>query len=152
MILLCGGFVGLGLWLIGAFGELPESPRYSPAMTVIVGCSAIVLFGYVGLASIRSLFDDSESLCISASGIRWRDWSNHTIPWAEITDVTIWEYRRQKFIILHLRDGSRFPSRGIQAPFSAINRALTGGDIAITLAATDRSFNDAMAAVARFRK
>ena len=138
-IFVCASFVGLGLWAIGALGEMPQSPRYSPAMTFIIGCFAIVLFGYVGLTSIRTLFGDSVTLRISTLGICWKEWSDQTIPWIEITDVTTWVYQRQKFIILHLRDSSHFPSRATEAPFSAINRALTGGEIAISLAATDRS-------------
>jgi hypothetical protein len=84
-------------------------------------------------------------------GVRYRQWSDDTIPWSEITDVTVWRYKRQKVILLHLKHPDRFSARGLVAKFAAINRRLTGGDISISMTATDRSFDEAMAAIQQFR-
>jgi hypothetical protein len=146
-------FVALGLWMGGVFGPPPESDRYSASTIFAIGWICVVFFGLCGAAAIKKLFDPGEQLRIGRSGILTTPWSDQTIPWSEITDVTVWSYRHQKMITLHLRDPARFPGgRGIGALLAGANRSLTGGDISISMTATDRSFEDAMSAIARFRK
>ncbi len=145
-------FVALGFWMIGTFGPPPESQRYGPAFIKIIGWVAIIFFGFCGLAIAKMLFDSDEQVRINALGIYWKRWSSQTIPWSEITDVGVWEYQRQKSIILNLRDPARFPSSTVMGKLAAANRALTGGDIAITLSGTDGRFDEAMAAIEHFRR
>lgn len=145
-------FVALGLWMTGIFVAPPDSDRYSASSIYAIGWICVVLFSLCGAEAIRRLFDPSEQLRIGRSGIRSTPWSDQTIPWSEITDVTTWSFRRQQMIILHLRDPARFPGRGIGAMLAGANRGLAGGDVWISMAATDRSFADAMSAIARFRK
>ncbi len=145
-------FVALGLWMTGIFGAPPDSHRYSASTIFALGWICVVFFGLCGAAAIKKLIDAGEQLRIGRSGIRSTPWSDQTIPWSEITDVTTWSHRRQNMIILHLRDPSRFPGRGIGAMLAGANRRLTGGDIWISMTATDRSFEEAMSAIAQFRK
>jgi hypothetical protein len=135
----------------GVFGSIPSSSRYSPSVIFGIGWASVLFFGFGSVVFARMLFDTKPQLQIGLRGIRWVRWSDDTIPWSEIADVTSWSYRRQKAIILHLRHPDRYPGRGYLAMLARVNRRLTGGDIAITLAGTDRSFADAMSAIEQFR-
>lgn len=152
LVLVSAAFVTAGLWMGGAFGPVPASRRYPPAMTFAIGWLSVIFFGCCGAIAIRTLFNIGEQLRIGAAGIRSRPWSDKTIPWSEIRDVTTWTYKRQKAIVLHLGDPARFPGRRVPAIFAGANRWLTGGDVAISLTGTDRSFQDALAAIDHFRR
>lgn len=145
-------FVALGLWMTGLFGAPPESHRWSPKMVRLIGSVAVVFFGLCSVEWGRRLFDKREQLRIGPAGIQLRSWSDETIPWSEIVDITTWSYRRQTSIILHLRDRTRFPGRGVAALLAGANRGMTGGDIAISLTGTDRKTDEALAAIERFRR
>lgn len=145
------GLVAAGLWMIGAFGGVPASPRYSASYILGLGWVCILLFSLGGLAIVKRFFDDRVQVEIGVSGIRWAPWSDQLIPWSEIRDVTTWSYKSQKSIVLHLNNPDRFPGQGIAAAFAGANRMLTGGDICITMAGTNRSYKAAMEAIAHFR-
>ena len=145
-------FVGIGVWMAGLLGPVPVSRRSGPFMTELWGWCAIVFFGMCAVAGAKLWWQNSERLRIGKSGIKWAGWSDQTIPWSEISDVSEWRYRRSKFIVLHLRNPSQFPGRGFASLAQGANRKLTGGDMGITLTGTDRKFDEAMAAIARFRR
>lgn len=152
LILVSGGVLaGLGLWMTGLFGAPPESHRWSPEMVQLIGWVTAVFFGLCSVGWARRLFDKREHVRIGPQGIRLRPWSDETIPWSEITEVTTWSYKRQTSIILHLRDRSLFPGRGLAALLAGANRGMTGGDVAISLTGTDRKTEEALAAIERFR-
>ncbi|MGI4811679.1 MAG: STM3941 family protein [Janthinobacterium lividum] len=144
-------FVAIGLWMIGAFGTPPVWSRTPATVTFLVGWSSVVFFSLCGMVSIKRLFDTSEYLRIGPTGVHSSLWSNQTIPWSEIIDVTTWSFRAQKAIILHLREAKRFPAHGAARMLSGSNRMLTGGDVSIALTGTDRGFEEAMSAIVRFR-
>lgn len=151
LALLSVGGVVMGLWMIGIFGAPPQSIRYPSGFTVAIGWICAVFFSLCGVLWIKKLFDISEQLQIGSIGIHSARWSDQTIPWAEITDVTTWRYKGQKVIVLHLRNPAAFPSRGLRAILAGTNRMLSGGDVCISLTGTDRTYDEAMAAIARFR-
>ena len=151
LLLMAIGFVLLGLWMGGIFGTPPHSRRYPDGEIFIVGWVCALFFGLCGLAIVKRFFDPSEQLRIGPLGVRFRSWSEDTVPWSEITRVTIWSHRRQKAIVLHLRNPDRFPGRGLAGKLAAANRKLTGGDISLNLTGTDRRFTDAMSAIQCFR-
>lgn len=157
LILVSLGFGLIGLWLVGAFGYLPDPNRAPPIVTTAVGWLTLLFFGLCGFAWTKVFFDRRVQLQIGPSGVRWRRWSDSVIPWSEVHDVTQssmknwWGVTLQRFIVLHLRDPQRFPGRGLSAKLAGANRKMTGGDICISLTGTNRSFDDAMSAIARFR-
>jgi hypothetical protein len=120
-------------------------------MVMVWGWITITFFGLCAVVSVKIWWVNGEQLRISSQGIRWSRWCEQTIPWDQITDVAEWRYKSTKSIILHVRDPQLYPGRGIVGWAGRANRALTGGDIGISLSGTDRSFDDAMAAIARFR-
>ena len=135
----------------GAFGAPPSSHRYSDTVILSVGWFSVLFFGLCAVAALKRLFDPREQLEIGSHGVRWFPWSDHLIPWTEITDVTTWSFKRQKAIVLHLRKPSQYPGRRFAATFAGADRTLTGGDIAISLTGTDRNFEEAMSAITQFR-
>ncbi|MFT6474898.1 MAG: hypothetical protein ACJA1G_001084 [Qipengyuania sp.] len=151
IFLIAAGFVALGIWFVGGFGEAPSSTRRPAAYGIAIGWLCILFFGLCGLAIVKKFFDDHPQLQIGPSGIRWCPWSDDIIPWSEITDVTSWSYKGQNTIVLHLNEPSCFPGRGLTAKLRGANRMLTGGDIAISLTGTDRCYDEAMAAIASYR-
>lgn len=153
ILLLFGGvgFVALGLWMVGAFVEVPSSRRFSAGYTMGIGWLSILFFGFCAVSIVKRFFDERAQLHIGTKGIVRSPWSDQLIPWSEITDVTTWSHRGQKFIVLHLKNPGRFPARGMLSKLAGVNRKLTGGDISISLTGTDRSYDDAMSAITRFR-
>lgn len=145
------GFVALGMWMVGAFGEVPSSRRHSASYFIAIGWLSILFFGLCGVGIVSKLFDERSQLLIDSFGVLWIPWSDQLIPWSEIRDVTTWNYKHQRFIVLHLRDATRFPGRGLSSRLAGSNRMLTGGDISISLTGTNRSYGDAMEAIERFR-
>ncbi len=146
LLMLCGAiaFVALGLWIGGAFGEPPRPGKE------IWGWLAAGLFGLCACAIAPRLGDRDDQLRISPSGIQSKPWSDDLIPWSQISRISVWEHRNQRSILLHLLHPERFPSQRLLGKLAAANRALTGGDVAITLTGTDRTFDDAMRAIERF--
>jgi len=151
LILLAATFVTLGLWMVGVFGAPPNSRRYPAAVIFVVGWFSVFFFGLCGIVGVKKLFDTSEQLRIGPTGVRWTPWSDLTVPWSEVTDVTTWNYKRNKTIVLHLRNPKQFPCKRSLGIFAGANRMLTGGDVSISLTATDRTFSEAMSAIERFR-
>ena len=152
-LLFLGVICGLlaGLWMGGVFGEVPSSPRYPYAETLGIGWFLAVFCVLCGIVIIKRCFDPRKQLEIGLSDVRWILWSDDLIPWSEITDVTTWAYNRQRGIVLHLRNPERFQGRGVPKMLAGANRRMTGGDISISLGGTNRSFEEAMAAITRFR-
>jgi hypothetical protein len=157
LFVLAVGFVLLGLMLVGAFGEIPsfaEEPRrrrFSPWFSALIGWFCISFFGSSVLAIGRKFFDHRPQLHICSTGIVTIPWSDERIPWSEVSDITTWIHRRQKAIILHLKNPDQFPGRGLAGKLAGINRMLTDGDIAISMTGTNRNFDEAMVAIAFFR-
>lgn len=138
-------FVGGGAWMLGWIGTPPsDAPRW-------VGWAAICFFGLAAAVLAMRLFDTEDVVRIGAPGIWFRHHSDDIIPWREIAEIGVWQHRGQKVIVLKLVNPERFPARGIAGALASANRALTGGDVAISLTGTDRSFADAMAAIERHR-
>jgi hypothetical protein len=144
-------FVVIGLWMIGLFGPPPDTGRGDTAFVTFFGWASVIFFGFCLIVLIRMMFDSGEQVRINQRGIYWKRWSTDTIPWSEVTDVSVWEMQRQKCIILNLLHADRYTSTTLMGRLAGANRRLTGGDIAITLSGTDGRFADAMAAIKHFR-
>jgi hypothetical protein len=144
-------FVVLGFWMVGLFGEVPESRRWPAGIAQLVGWASIIFFGFCAVVGIPRMFDKDAQLRISPDGILFKPWSKTTIPWQEIHDVSIWQHRRQKAIVLHLGHPEQYPSSSFLGKLAGMNRALTGGDISISLTGLDKSFDEALTTIHGFR-
>ena len=144
------GFVLLGAWLAGLLGPIDLTGVRGAAWARPVGWLGMAFFGLTGVIGLRRLFEREDVLRIGQSGIWYRHWSNDLIPWPAIVGVSVWEHQRQKVVVLKLQDPARFPSSTLAGKLAAANRALTGGDISISLTGTDRSVDETLAAIALY--
>lgn len=140
-----------GLWALGIFGTSPHLAGHSNREIFVVGWCFVFFSGFCGFQIVKMFLDPSEQLRIGPNGVRVADWSEDTIPWSEITRVTIYRGNKLREIVLHLRNPDRFPGRRWAAFVAAANRPRTGGDIPLRLDGTDQSFADAISAIQRFK-
>ena len=145
------GFVLIGLSMAGAFGRMPGAGHYDSVYLAAVGWSCVIFFGLCGVVWVGRLSTNRELLRIGSKGIHYACWSDQTIPWTEIDDVTISSTRGNMFLVLHLRDRERFLGRFPLSLFAGLNRMITRGDVSISLTGVDRSFDEAVSAVEHFR-
>jgi hypothetical protein len=145
MLCLALGFVATSAWIVGFWGV-----SLGPGIGW-VGWIGMVFFGLCALAIAKRVFERDEQLRICDHGIRFKSWSNDTVPWSEIEYISTWSTHGQSSILLHLKDRSLFPSTKILGKLTDLNRAMTGGDIPIQLTGTNKSFEEALAAIENFR-
>ena len=110
----------------------------------------MAFFGLCAFAIGKRFFDGKAQLSIDVNGIVSPEWSDKLIAWSEISNVSTWSHKRQKFVVLHLRNPDRFPARGWAGKLAFANRDLTRADLTISLTGTDRSFDVAMSAIEGF--
>lgn len=144
MLMASLAFVFGGVWMAGFLGEVPKPGKEW------VGWMSMIFFGVCGVVIFVRLFDRDDQMKISSMGIYCKQWSRDTIPWSEIAKVSVWEFKKQKSILLHLQNPERFPSTTWFGKLGAANRALTGGDIALNMQGTDKTFDEAMSAIDYF--
>jgi hypothetical protein len=130
-----------GAWVAGLFGPAPRPGREW------AGWLAMVFFGLCAVIAVRRMFDRSDQMVIDRNGILWRRWSDATIPWTAVRGWSVAQVRSQRFICLFLKDPSQFPRAGAGALVGGLNRGLGFGDVTLTAAGTDRSFDELLAAV-----
>jgi len=150
VLLACSTLLIGGLWMAGIVGEVPSTERYPKAIVVAVGWLNVLLSALGGAEIAKRLIKAGEHLRIGAAGIRCNAWSDQTIPWSEIEEVTTWRVKQQRAIVLRLRDPSRYPSKRLLDSLPG-SRLMSGGDILIYLLGTDRTFDHALEAVRHFR-
>ena len=141
------GFVALGVWMTGLIWPQPNSTRAAPIMQMIWGWLSIVFFGFCAFAIGRMWWINEEQVRIGPAGIRISRWSDQTIPWTAITDVSEWHHKGTTIIMLRLHDPSAYPGGKVATFLAKGNRSFTGGDIGITMAGTNRSITEAMDAI-----
>lgn len=98
-----------GVVLSAASVWIAQDAEFS-VLTRAIGVIGTVLFASLGVLVVIRFFDRGEQLRLSSDGIYYKQWSETVIPWDQIVGVTVWQYRRQRAIILHLADPRRFPS------------------------------------------
>lgn len=137
-------FVAGGLWIAGLFGPPPKPGREW------IGWIAAIFFGLAGFVSASRLFDRDDWLVVDRNGVRWRQWSEATVPWSAIRNWSHRSMRGQQFICLELKDPSQFPGSSRAPWFGGINKAIGFGDITLNVVGTDRKFDELEAAVRRY--
>ncbi len=151
LLLMAGVIFICGLWMVGIFGTPPHSPRFSDGVIFVAGWFFVLFSGFCGFELIKIFLDPSEQLRIGPRGVRFANWSEDTIPGSENTRVSTWSGPKLRLIVLYLRNPDRFPGRGLARMIAANNRELSGGDIFLNLAGTNRSFAEAISAIQRFK-
>lgn len=140
----------MGTEMAGFWGPVEASRRHSREFLLVIGWLLSLLSVQLGLASALQWWNTQDYIQIGPDGIRYRGWSDVTIPWSEIHEISRRTFRKHRFIILHLIDRKRFPRRGwmgwaMWLPFYPL-----GHTIELNLGGTDQNFDAAMAAVKFF--
>ena len=152
--LLALGFAAIGLWFVSAAEALSQSVRFvffrDPFVLRVFGCVAM-LFGVTGaIVAVRQLFRAGPVIEIGPGGVRWRRWSNETIPWRAITDATSKTISSQQFLCLTLTRPEDHPGKSTARLLAGMNKNMGFGDVAISTNGTDRSHAEMLEAVSRF--
>jgi hypothetical protein len=146
IVLIAGplGFVAICLWILSLPpGEISEK-------ALIASYVGIPFFGLCAIVGVRQLFRTTPVLEIDENGILWRRWSDDIIPWSAIRGMSIMEIRRQRSLTLKLVEPERYPGKGLMGLLAGANRAMSGGDISLNMAGTDRRFDELLAAMDQF--
>jgi hypothetical protein len=151
LLLIAAGFVILGLWFAGVFGPLQFKRGYSADQAVLIGWLCVVIFGLGGIAILGRMLRSGDELRIGPQGICYSSWSDVTIPWSEISRVSIRKFKRTRSIVLHLRNPNRYPSKGRTRVLAALNGMFAGGHIHLNLSGTDRSYTETLSAIEGYK-
>lgn len=155
IILLALGFAAIGVGFASAATELARSVRLvffrDPFILRVFGWTAVVIGVLGAVIAARQLLRTGPVIEIDARGIRWLRWSDKFIPWSAITDAAPRAISGQQFLCLTLDRPEDHASRSITGMLAGMNRNMGFGDVAIGAQGTDRSIDELMDAVARFR-
>ncbi len=145
-------FAAWGIWFAGLGpGELEESgahrlrwghPWFGWVTAVFFGCGALVF--------LREVFDRSPQLLVQNEGLTWRRWGGTEIPWREITEIELKEFRGGKVIAIRLIDPNRYGPRFPYSLLSRLGRSLSRDDLTIPTATLHRLPEDIFATMDYF--
>ncbi|PKP94037.1 MAG: hypothetical protein CVT77_03750 [Alphaproteobacteria bacterium HGW-Alphaproteobacteria-16] len=128
---LSAGFVAVGVWIVWIDNVL---------FMQVIGWLTILIFAVFAVIGVRQLFRTGPVMEIDSRGILWRRWSDQVIPWRAIRRAETRAVRGQPFLCLWLDTPEAYPSTAMLGRLAGLNRGMGFGDIAITMAGTDQSF------------
>lgn len=109
-------FVLAGLWLAGAFGSPPTSPRYGPGAAFVAGTLAIAFFGLcaviASVALVRQL-RGGGGLVFDADGFTDRSSvvAAGRVAWSEVSGLHVWSYGRTRTLCVDVHDAGAVLAR-----------------------------------------
>jgi hypothetical protein len=105
------------------------------------------LGGVVCIMQIRAPF----RLSVDGHGITWTQWTDQTIAWQAIGDVSVMTMSLQTFVGLSLRESEKCPTRhrllNLAAP---LNKRMFGADIFIPLSLLGTSSKNVLTAIDQY--
>jgi hypothetical protein len=140
----------VGTKLVEQWGRPPISNRDSPEFETVLGWVLVVFSLQFGVGAALRWWNNHDYVRIGPEGIRYLGWSDVTIPWSEIAEVSRRTYRRYRFVVLRLKDRQRFPRRGWMGRISWLPELFRCDSIDISLNGTDQNFDAAMSAIKFF--
>jgi hypothetical protein len=142
------GFVVLGI----AFVTYPEAfDIVGAGFVTFIGWASIAFFGLAIPIFTIQLIQRKPEFIIDHTGITFPKWSNDVIGWSDIADVDVGGVMGTKFVTLQFADPDRLKIGGAKGMMTELNRQMTGGELSIPLSSADKSLDEVMAAVQRFR-
>ncbi len=144
------GFVVVGAWMVGLFGDAPSFRRMSTEMGVIVGWLCIVFFGFCGFVALRLFMHAGEAFRIDADGITQGQMVKAAFRWDEITDIRPMKISGQPMVCYEVVQERLDAIGGLRARLAAANRSMTSCSFALTISGTDAKMPEVIAAIERF--
>lgn len=139
-------FVAAGYWFFTRdAATVREGPIDDPLFIHGVGIVSMVFFSLTGIVGIRKLFDKRPGLVLNSAGIidNSSGLAAGFIPWSEITGAEIYEIRRQKMLIIKVRNPEEFIQRGnvLRQAMVKMGSKMSGSPIAITSSTLEIDFS-----------
>nr|WP_298928317.1 STM3941 family protein [uncultured Erythrobacter sp.] len=151
LALLAFGFVAIGLWLIGAFGETPTGSRRVPDWAVApAGWLAIAFFAPFTFFHIKRAFGGGLAVRVDAQGMLLPDYSPKLIRWDDVTSLSTQNMMGTKLLLFDVRDGREADFALFRRATIGFNRSFNGHGCSVTMNNTDRSYDDLLDAVDAF--
>jgi hypothetical protein len=131
-------FVALGFWLFSLSPEFiaTEFPYRNAMFIHGIGLVSILFFGLTAIFAFKKLFDKRPGLVLNSSGIvdNTSAIAAGFIPWMDISGAEIHEIRRQKLLIIKLKEPQRYIERGsnLRQTLNKANYKMCGSPVAIT--------------------
>lgn len=153
----CAG-VALGVWLFSLDAATIQSHRRfnSPPLVHGIGVASIVLFGLCGIFGIKKLSEKKPGLILNSYGVidNSSAISAGLIPWNEIVGVEIFEMRKQKMLIVKVKDPKKYIERGnrLKQTLNNANFKMCGSPIAITSNSLKISFSELLALFSKYQQ
>jgi hypothetical protein len=127
----------IGVWLFSlGDGEVIGTMHRDPAIVHGTGVVSIVVFGLFGLFGLKKLFDKRPGLILNSSGIvdNASAVSAGLIPWSEVVGTEVFTIRRQKLMIIKIRDPQQYiESEGpLKRALHSANYRMCGSPIVIS--------------------
>ncbi len=106
-------FVLLGLWCVLEPASFTTSYRTSTTKITIAGYASIIFFGICAAFLIHKLFDTKPGMIIDDKGLIDNSSGSASgyIFWNDIENISVMEIRRQKLILLHIKNPQDYISR-----------------------------------------
>lgn len=126
-------FVFLGYWL---WSTADNQTRYDPPIVKLMAINSFIFFGLCGLFGFRKLFDRKPGLIIDQHGITNNSTATgeETIVWDDITELSIQEIKRTKFILVFVKNPKDYINKAniFKKFWMNINYHVYGTPISIT--------------------
>ena len=149
--LLSGGWVFVGLWMIGAFGDAPEGPRLGPDPIYPLGWFLIIVCSAGAVLIIRKTFSGGIAITIDNYGIHDRRLSSKPIQWDNIEQIGSYTMRGGiKFVGIAVRDPEQAGITQFARYAAGMNSSITPFPYAIGTVGTDKSHAQILAAIDHF--
>jgi hypothetical protein len=151
-------FVAIGIWLFSLDpASIRALPRGSnPTFVHSIGLASVVFFGLCAIVAIPKLFDEKPGLVFASSGIidNASSVSAGLIPWTEIIGAESFDVRKQKFLIIKVKDPQKYLDRGNRLKKLAItaNYKMCGSPITISAIALKTSFPELLSLFDRYQQ
>ena len=111
LLLFSIGFIAGGSWITFDQPEIDNAVFNNPIVKTIVGILG-TLMGLFGIfITIKKLRDSRPGLIIDRTGFtnNTNPFSPGFTPWSDVDSITTTQVRKQKFIVIRLKDRSRSP-------------------------------------------
>jgi hypothetical protein len=147
-----------GIWLLTLDDAEIQSRRGfgDPVVVYAFGLVLIVFFGSIALYLLKKLFDGKPALIFNSSGIvdNASSVSPGFIPWSDVVGAQICEIRREKLLIVRVRDPRKYIARGnsLRRALNRANHDMVGSPISITAHTLEINFSELAALFDRYQR
>jgi hypothetical protein len=157
LILASFAFIAIGAWMFTLDdAEISQQRTLSNPLLFRGIAVAAALMGALGvIISTRKLFDKRPGLVLSEEGIvdNSSGVAAGLIPWSDIEGFGVVEIRRNKFIVVFVKDPEKFLQRGnaMQRALHRANAQMVGSPVSFSTGTLDMPFAELWELLERYR-